>query len=70
MSNTPKSPQYVTTRDIVIPAGTLVGQAPDRTTHYTPHGSILVAINKDATADIRFDLDDALQDGLVKEITP
>ncbi|QIG69233.1 hypothetical protein EVB78_031 [Rhizobium phage RHph_N1_15] len=57
---------YRTTRDIVIPAGTQVVRAPERTEYVTHHGDVLIAINKDATANLRFDLGDALDDGLIE----
>lgn len=59
--------RFVTAKDIVIPAGTEVGPAPIRTQYLTPHGEVLVGFDKDTTGNLRFDLDEALSLGLIKE---
>lgn len=56
---------YRTTRDIVIPAGTLVSPAPKQSTRFTAHGEVLVALDKDGTASLAFDIDDAVRAGLL-----
>lgn len=60
------SETYVTTRDIVIPVGTEVGLGPTATTYYTPHGEVIIGFTKDTTGTLRFDLDEALDTGLIK----
>jgi hypothetical protein len=56
----------VTTRDIVIPAGTEVGPGPSKSVYHTPHGEVVIAFDKDTTGSLRFDLEEAVQLGLVK----
>ena len=58
--------KLVTTRDIVIPAGTEVGPGPSKSSYFTPHGEILIGFDKDTTGSLRFDLKEAIQLGLVK----
>jgi len=58
---------YRTTRDIVIPAGTEVGLGPAKSEYFTPHGEIIVGFDKDAAGALRFDLDEAIDLGLVEE---
>lgn len=60
--------KYVTTQDIVIPKGTIVGPAPSRTIYAVPFSSALVSFDADTTADLRFDTEEALELGLIKEI--
>lgn len=59
--------RLVTTRDIVIPAGTEVGKGPCVSTYFTEHGEVLVGFDKDTTGTLRFDMDEAKQLGLVEE---
>jgi hypothetical protein len=59
---------YRTTRDIVIPAGTKVGIAPDQARRFTPHASVLVGVTKDTTAEWVMDLDEAIEAGLVEAV--
>lgn len=58
--------KLVTTRDIVIPAGTEVGPGPKRSNYFTPHGEIIIGFDRDTTGSLRFDLKEAIQLGLVK----
>ncbi|MBD9511617.1 hypothetical protein IB265_33215 [Ensifer sp. ENS10] len=58
--------KLVTTRDIVIPAGTEVGPGPHKSEYFTPHGEIIIGFDKDTTGQLRFDLKEAVQLGLVK----
>lgn len=60
--------KLVTTQDIVIPAGTEVGQGPVKSEYFTPHGEIIIGFDRDTTGSLRFDLDEAQTLGLVKEI--
>ncbi|WP_276122712.1 hypothetical protein [Pararhizobium qamdonense] len=63
-----KAPVYRTTRDIVIPAGSVVGRAPHRTEYGTPHGDIVVGFDKNAIGDMRFDIEDALNAGVIEVV--
>lgn len=58
---------YVTTRDIVIPAGTEVGLGPTASTYYTEHGEIIIGFTKDTTGTLRFDLEEGLVNGVIVE---
>jgi hypothetical protein len=58
--------KLVTTKDIVIPAGTEVGHGPTKSEYFTPHGEILIGFDKDTTGSLRFDLKEAVQLGLVR----
>lgn len=62
--------KYITTRDIVIPAGTEVGPGP-RMSHYgiphVPHVEILQEITRDSTAHWRMPFDEAVAAGLIAE---
>jgi hypothetical protein len=60
--------RLVTTRDIVIPAGTEVGLGPRRSEYFTPHGDIVIGFDKDTTGSLRFDLEEALATGLIEEV--
>lgn len=60
-------PRYVTTRDIVIPAGTELDPAPTKTERFTPHVEAILGVTKDTTAYWTMDLSDAIDAGLVKE---
>lgn len=59
---------YVTTRDIVIPAGTEVAPAPFSTHHLTPHGEVLIEFDKDSTGSLRFDIEEAESAGAIKPV--
>ncbi|MBX4911348.1 hypothetical protein HJA82_28980 [Rhizobium bangladeshense] len=61
-----KAPLYRTTRDIVIPAGTEVGLGPKASRYFTEHGDICIGFDKDTTGNLRFDLEEALQIGLIE----
>lgn len=58
---------YVTTRDIVIPAGTKVQEAPHRVERATPFVSVLQAASKDSTMEWTMPLDEALELGIIQE---
>jgi hypothetical protein len=58
--------KLVTTKDIVIPAGTEVGPGPTKSEYFTPHGEVLIEFDKDTTGTLRFDLKEAVQLGLVR----
>lgn len=58
---------YVTTKDIVIPAGTEVGLGPTKSEYYVPHGEVLIGFDKDTTGTLRFDLEEARMLGLVAD---
>ncbi len=57
-----------TTKDIVIPAGTIVAPGPKRSDYYTPHGEIIVGFDKDTVGSLRFDLEEALALGLIEPL--
>jgi hypothetical protein len=59
--------KFVTTKDIVIPAGTEVDFAPVRTEYFTRHGEALIGFDKDTTGSLRFDWEEAEQLGLIRE---
>lgn len=61
--------RFVTTRDIIIPAGTDVIQEPaNRTSRYvSPHASVLMEITPDITAEWMMDFDEAVEAGLIRE---
>ena len=59
--------KYVTTKDIVISAGTEVGLGPVRSEYHVPHGEVIIGFDKDTTGSLRFDLEEARMIGLVKE---
>lgn len=60
--------RYVTIQDIVIPAGTELGQAPFRTSRFTNHVDTDIAHGPDMTSTWTMDLSDALEAGLIKEM--
>lgn len=60
--------KLVTTKDIVIPAGTEVGVGPCVSTYFTEHGEVTIGFDKDTTGTLRFDMEEAKQLGLVEEI--
>lgn len=59
--------KYRLTQPIFLPKGTEISDAPHSTTYATPHGSILIPLSADATADLRFDIEEALRDGVIEE---
>lgn len=59
--------KFVTTEDIVIPAGTEVGLGPLKSEYFMPHGEIIIGFDKDTTGSLRFDLEEAQALGLIKE---
>jgi hypothetical protein len=62
--------KYRTTKDIVIPAGTEVNiDPPHRVDHFTTHASVLTAVTKDITSEWYMDLEEAIETGLVEEVT-
>jgi len=65
----PKRPaEYVTTRDILIPAGTRVVSAATRVSRVVPFASALVAVGVNSSAEWTMPLDEAIGAGLVTEI--
>ncbi|AGC36209.1 hypothetical protein B7L88_gp079 [Rhizobium phage RHEph10] len=62
-----KAPVYRTTKDIVIPAGTEVGLGPVTSRYLTDHGEVIIGFDKDTTGSLRFDLEEALQLGLIEK---
>ncbi|QIG69065.1 hypothetical protein EVB77_031 [Rhizobium phage RHph_N1_10] len=63
-----KAPVYRTTKDIVIPAGTEVGPAPKKSVYFTEHGEIVIGFDKNTTGSLRFDMEEALQLGLIEKV--
>jgi hypothetical protein len=59
---------YRTTRDIVIPAGTEVGIGPVVSRYLTEHGEVIIGFDKDTTGSLRFDMEEAVQLGLVEAV--
>lgn len=57
---------YVTVKDIVIPAGTRVAADGPKTSYTCERASILVAESKDCTSEWSMPLDEALELGLIK----
>lgn len=60
--------KLVTTREIVIPAGTEVAVGPCVSTYFTEHGEVLIGFDKDRTGTLRFDMEEAKEIGLVEEV--
>lgn len=60
--------RYRTRVDIVIPAGTELGQAPSRTVRFTNHVDTDLAHGPDMTSTWCMDEEDALAAGLIEEI--
>lgn len=60
--------KLVTTREIVIPAGTEVAVGPCVSTYFTEHGEVLIDFDKDRTGTLRFDMEEAKEIGLVEEV--
>jgi hypothetical protein len=59
--------RYVTTREIIIPAGTEVTREEERTSRYaTPHASVLIEVTSDITAEWMMDFDEAVEAGLIR----
>lgn len=62
--------KYITVKDIVIPSGTEVHEAPSAVRRIVPFGSILIEVTKDSTAEWTMPLDEAVGAGLVVELDP
>lgn len=58
---------YKTTRDIVIPAGSVLHQAARKTERAVPFLSFIQENGRDSTIEVTFPLDDGLLTGLVVE---
>lgn len=54
--------------DFLIPAGTEVGVAPFAVRRIETFGEALISLSKDATAELTFDLIEALELGLIEEV--
>jgi hypothetical protein len=62
--------KYRTTKDIVIPAGTEVdADPPHKTQYYSESAVILTAVTNDVTSEWRMDMQEAIDEGLVEEVT-
>lgn len=59
---------YKTKVDFVIPAGCVVYKAPNKSEYYTEHGEVTISFDKDTTASLRFDLEEALKLGVIEEV--
>jgi hypothetical protein len=60
--------RYRTVQDIVIPAGTEVGQAPSRTVRFTNHVDAGLAHGPDMSSTWTMDEAEALEAGLIERI--
>jgi hypothetical protein len=60
--------KYVTTKDIVIPAGTELGRSPSRIVHFVPHVCAVLGHGPDYASTWNMDLEEAIKFGLVKEV--
>ena len=60
--------RYRLTQDIVIPAGTILGEAPSRTVRFTNHVDTDLAHGPDRTSTWTMDTDDAIDAGLIEEV--
>ncbi|TDW20421.1 hypothetical protein EV128_12551 [Rhizobium azibense] len=58
--------KYRTTKEIIIPAGTEVGPGPAKSEYFTEHGEIIIGFDKDTTGHLRFDMEEAVQLGLIE----
>lgn len=63
----PKSKKYLTTRDIVIPAGTEIGKAPWRVIRAVDFAEAVIGFGKDNCASFTMPLDEMLELGLAVE---
>ena len=61
-----KTGRYVTTRDILIPAGTEVTEGPVAISRGVAFASALIAVSKDSTAEWTMPLEEAIDAGLVR----
>jgi hypothetical protein len=61
------SKRYVTTQDILIPAGTEVGAPPQRSSRWGEDYEAVVGHGRDHTSYWTVNLDDAIELGLVRE---
>lgn len=63
-----KPKDYQTTRDIVIPAGTIIGRPPTRSSRWGSDFEGLVALDKDHTAYVSFDVEEGLEAGVIEKL--
>lgn len=64
-----REPRYILAREVVIPAGTLLGPGPSRTMRIYPHVEAVLANGPDSCSIWSIDLDEAIATGLVEELT-
>jgi hypothetical protein len=60
----------VTTKDIIIPAGTAVDAAPHQTRRFTAHGEVLIGFDRDTTSSLTFDIEEAVAAGVIADRQP
>jgi hypothetical protein len=61
---------FATTRDVVIPAGTLIQAPPTKSSRWGHDWEGVVEIDRDRTGYFSLDLSDAINTGLVTEVSP
>ena len=59
---------HITTKDIVIPAGTRIHQPPNASTRWGRDHEAVVHLHTDQAGYLSMDLDEAISLGVVKEI--
>lgn len=59
--------KYVTTRDIVIPAGTELGAPPTASTRWGSDHEAVVALDRDHTCYLSMDVAEGLEAGAIEE---
>lgn len=62
-----KTTEYRTTRDIVIPSGTVVGSPPTKSSTWGTYWEACVGLDRDHTAYLSLDVEDGVRLGLLEE---
>jgi hypothetical protein len=60
---------FTTTRDVVIPAGTLIQAPPSKSSRWGRDWEGVVELDRDHTGWFSLDLNDAIDTGLVQEVS-
>jgi len=61
-------PRYVTTEDIVIPAGTELSASPSKVAYYSDHVDAAIEHGPNVSSTWRMDLEEGLDLGLIQEV--
>lgn len=68
MRNPTVAKTYRTTRDIVIPAGTVIMQPPGRSTRWGKDHEGVVALDRDHSCYLSMDVDEAIEARAIEEV--